>query len=321
MTTSTYRLDAGEIKRRVRIENVISQTEPLRQPAHPETQEWVGLNHDSLRVNPQKQAFFWHSRGLFGDVFDWYVQVLSKPFGEALVELAQGVLPAASLPVIAQPRKAKVEISNRLVDRLHAALLRNPEAIRWCEERGLDELDILRFRLGFIHLKDVGPATILPVFSSGQIATIRYRAWHPRSKAEKYRPLFAGYNAHLINGDELNVIGPEVTIVEGEFKTYHLVKRNYPAVGLMGAMTCKAEWLPKFASKRRVNVALDPDQIPTSLSWVKRLAEMHDNVRIVTLPMKPDDLLMRDGGQDAFDACVRQARKFTVQKQTGNDKR
>lgn len=319
--TNSYKLDAAEIKRNTRIEHVISQTEPLRQPPHPETQEWIGLNHDSLRVNPQKQAFFWHSRGIYGDVFDWYVQVLSKPFSEALVELAKGALPATVIPAIPEPRKARMPISDKLVERLHCAMLRNPEAMKWCEGRGLDELDVLRFRLGYIEMRDIGPATVLPVFADDQVVTIRYRAWNPRSQAEKYRPLFVGYNAHLINGDELNVMGPEVIVVEGEFKAYNLIKRGYPTVGLMGAATCKTEWLDRFKNKRRVYVALDPDQIPANLSWVKRLAAIHDDVRIVTLPMKPDDLIMREGGQAAFDACVRQARKFIAPKDVNRNAR
>lgn len=313
----TARIDAQELKRLIPITTVVGWTEPLKMPRNPERDEWVGANHDSLKVNPLKNAFFWMSRGVYGDVFSWYVDVLGRTFVEAVRDLAEFAYGAGAAahklaPYVAPaPKPAPQPINPTLVERLHDNMLSSERAIAWCRKRGLDEMDISRFQLGYIeNMADVGEATVLPVFEDGKLLTIRYRAWKPRDDSAKYMPMFSGYNAHLINGDELVAGTGNVIIVEGEFKTYHLIKRGYPVVGIMGASTMKAEWLPRFAKRKNVYIALDPDQKPTTLGWVKRLAETHKGVKIVTLPEKPDDLMVMDGGQACFDACVSQARAF-----------
>ena len=213
----------------------------------------------------------------------------------------------------AWPKPPPEPISFKLVERLHEKLLNTPQALDWCYKRGLDDMDICRFQLGFIeNHADVGPVTVLPIINNGEVATIRYRAWKPKNEENKYMPLFCGRNAHLINGDELDSEDSRIIIVEGEFKTFHLMKRGYPAVGIMGASTMKAEWIPRFKSKRTIYVALDPDQTAEGHGWVKRLASVHSGVKIVSLPMKPDDLVMAEGGEKALDACLAQARSFRV---------
>lgn len=312
-------IDTLTLKRNTDIAAFIGKTEPLKPPPGGRG-EWVGVNHDSLKVNQEKMAYFWHSRGLYGDVFNWCIDVLGETWGEAVRNVTEwvygyGATIQTKTPVYVPPapKPALEPISFRLVDRLHEMLLRTPAALDWCYRRSLTLEDIKRFRLGFIESHaDVGPVTVIPIINNGEVATIRYRAWKPKDDMGKYMPLFCGRNAHLINADALVDKGDSVLVVEGEFKVFHLMKRGFPVVGIMGASTMKAEWLPRFATKKTVYVALDPDQTPETLGWVSRLAGLHSDVKIVALPMKPDDLVLVEGGVEALRDCLNQARRFVV---------
>lgn len=310
-------IDTAILKANVDIAAFIGKTEPLKPPPGGRG-EWIGVNHDSLKVNTEKRAWFWHSRGLYGDVFSWCIEVLGETWGEALRDVTEwvygyGATLKTTTPVYVAPapKPPPEPISLKLVERLHNNLLKTPQAVDWCYRRGLNHEDICRFQLGFIeNHADVGPVTVIPIINAGQVATIRYRAWKPKNEAGKYMPLFYGRNAHLINADALASPGDDVLIVEGEFKAIHLIKRGYSVVGIMGASTMKTEWLPLFKAKKRVFVALDPDQTAEGHGWVKRLSNVHSDVRIASLPMKPDDLVLEEGGVECLNDCLRQARSF-----------
>ena len=50
---------------------------------------WTTHEHDSLKLWPKTQSWYWFSRGLGGDIFDWYQLIQRCNFREALEALAE----------------------------------------------------------------------------------------------------------------------------------------------------------------------------------------------------------------------------------------
>jgi DNA primase len=53
------KIDLSALKRSVRIEEVIGKYEPLKRSGA----EFIGVNHDSLKVNPDKRVWAWWGLG------------------------------------------------------------------------------------------------------------------------------------------------------------------------------------------------------------------------------------------------------------------
>lgn len=317
------KINLSELKRSVRIEEVIGKYEPLKKSGA----EFIGVNHDSLKVNPDKRVWAWFSKGEGGDVFDWFQKELGMDFAQALKAVAEfssaspiNYQSTPSKQVQAAPPKP---ISMRLVERLNSNLLASATARDYIGSRGLDEKDIAKYQLGYIsdlHGYDddgqeclIGPVITIPYILSDIVQTIRYRVMNPgASYANKYKPLYKNHGVHLYNQQALKSGDHYVVIVEGEFKVMHLDRNNVNAVGLPGVGVMKEDWFDLFKKKRSVYIALDPDKSAYELRWPFALASVHPNVRIVNLPMKPDDLILAEGGLDALRSCVAASRRITL---------
>jgi hypothetical protein len=80
-------VDAQALKKLVKLEEIIAETEPLvRRGCY-----WHGQNHDSLVVKPEEQLYFWNSRNGSkpGDVYTWLMELHGWRFGEALADVAR----------------------------------------------------------------------------------------------------------------------------------------------------------------------------------------------------------------------------------------
>jgi DNA primase len=320
------KIDLSALKRSVRIEEVIGKYEPLKRSGA----EFIGVNHDSLKVNPDKRVWAWFSKGEGGDVFDWFQKEMGMDFADALKAVAE-FSTAAPLDYQSSPSRhvqaaPPKPISMRLVERLNSNLLSSKAGMEYIFSRGLDEKDVSKYQLGFIsdlRSRDkngdellVGPVITIPYIQSGIVQTIRYRVMAQGvNYANKYKPLYTGYGVHLyipvshtslLDGDKY------VLIVEGEFKAIHLDRSGVNAVGIPGVGVMKEEWFDFFKKKKTVYIALDPDKSAYELRWPFALASVHPNVRIVNLPMKPDDLILAEGGLDALRSCVAASRRITL---------
>ena len=317
------KLDLSALKRSVRIEEVIGKYEPLKRSGA----EFIGVNHDSLKVNPDKRVWAWFSKGEGGDVFDWFQKEMGMDFAEALKAVAEfssaspiDYQSSPSKQVQAAPPKP---ISMRLVERLNSNLLASSAGKDYIFSRGFDEKDIAKYQLGFIsdlHGYDdkgqeclIGPVITIPYILHDIVQTVRYRVMKPGANyANKYKPLYKGHGPHLYNQQALKNGDHYVVIVEGEFKVMHLDRNNVNAVGLPGVGVMKEEWFDFFKKKKSIYIALDPDKSAYELRWPFALASVHPNVRIVNLPMKPDDLILAEGGLDALRSCVAASRRIVL---------
>jgi hypothetical protein len=277
---------AEDIRARVNIVQIIERYTPLVKRGV----EWRGKEHPSLAVDEAKQLYFWHSHNEGGDVFAWVahregcefkraLEIVSEFAGTNITPLPRPIAePAKPLPVV-----GKVEQFERNLVECGGAL------DAWKRE-GFEYEDCLVWRFGFTpDLWGMGAALVIPNFYRDELMSIKYRLL-TRDK-DKYRSEGA---AHLFNRDGLDA-ERDVILVEGEKKAALLTNKGLNAVGLPGVGNFKDEWLPAFAGKR-LTLALDDGINPYTLDYPRQLAHVVDELRLMFLPVKPDDFFYRYGG-------------------------
>jgi hypothetical protein len=161
-------MDAQSLKKLVRLEEIIAETEPLVERGR----YWHGQNHDSLVVKPEEQLYFWNSRrgNRPGDVYTWLMESNGWSFAEALADVARraGVelKPAQERPARSSPPRAlSPQTARRLApppvawQQRGRELVARTQATLWSDEgrpalemlyhRGLAEAIIKRAGLGW----------------------------------------------------------------------------------------------------------------------------------------------------------------------------
>ena len=310
-------LNARTIKERVHIEEVIGSEYPLKAQGR----LLVGDRDDcdSLKIDPKKQVYAWWSHDHYGDVFDWLMETRGMDFREA-VETANefnGLHPdlPPSVAFKKSDERPRKPIDPSAVAKFNAAIYESA-GFNFLLRRGIDDLDIERYKLGYIpNYNNICGVITIPVMNGDSVATIRLRAIDPDKvvvrqtengpkefQLPRYSYFQRGCGVQLFNSSVLGEKVETVVIVEGEFKAITCCKYGLRAVGIMGVSSMKAEWFPMFKNAKRVIVALDPDQNPYNISWVGRLAAYHGNVRAIQLFDKIDDLILQHGVSPVVDA-------------------
>lgn len=305
---TTPRFDKDALKRQIPIEEVIAADHPLKQKS-PRLLVGAADDCDSLMVEVDKQMFSWWRPGWHGDVFVYLMETRNIDFREALRILAEF---RSACPDIPPPKafkqydeKPKPVIDPTLPDRLHNNLLDNTVALDYLINRGIGFDDITRYKLGFqSNYLGQGDIIAIPVYDGEKLMNMRFRRMvdSKQSKLPRYGYMLTGHGAQLYNAALLDQKRDTVYIVEGEFKAITANTFDLPSVGIMGASSMKTEWFGRFKSARRVIVALDNDQRPFELPWVKGLAAAHGNVRVIQLYDKIDDLLLSGGASFVLSA-------------------
>ena len=278
--------DIDSLKERVPLNELIERDEPLMKSGS----SWIGRKHNSLVV--KKDVWFWNSKGTYGDHFDWLIDRHSMTFTEA-VDYLKG---SSGIRVSNWPRTTTaIDPPKPVVDlNMRTDVYRrnmNDASIAWWKSRGLDEMDMENWRLGYCENHwNLGESYAIPIVFNKCVSNIRHRIAHPVDHQGKYKPESVGLGIQIINGD---AIEDEVIVVEGEIKTMVLCHFGLPAIGLMGCQSFKSEWMSRFKSVKTIYIVLDPGINPCMLPWCNRLARYH-NVRIVRMLEKPDDFIISD---------------------------
>lgn len=302
------RIDAGAVKARINIVDVVERYTPLVKRAGT---EWRSKEHPSLSVDEAKQLYFWHSQDEGGDVFDWVIHREHCTFTHAL-EIVAAFASAQVTPLVRpDPAPSKpVNFASRVAHYERNLIECKGAAEAWQRE-GFEVEECMVWRFGFApDLWGMGAALVIPNFYRSELMSIKYRILG-RDK-DKYRSDGAG---HLFNRDALDA-ERDVILVEGEKKAAYLTNRGLVAVGLPGVGNFKDEWLPAFAGKR-VTLALDDGINPYSLDYPRQIAHVADELRLMFMPCKPDDFFTRYGGTvEQFRDMQRAARRWRKAKET-----
>lgn len=172
---------------------------------------------------------------------------------------------------------------------------------------GLTDDAIERFGVGYCHACPTSPysdsitipyyeqAELLFLAEPPKLMNLRHRLCSPNGQG-KYRPEMAGLSSSIFNSDSLNDDG-WIILVEGEFKAMVLWQYGFPVAATPGT-AFKEEWVGLFAKVERVYVTLDPGAEKAALRTGKLLTNGGVDVRIVTVPHKPDDFFVIHGGTD-----------------------
>ena len=207
-------------------------------------------------------------------------------------------------------KRAAVEVMASQEDR--AAMYHHQMRDRaYWHSQGLDDATIDGHQLGYAERCPTyqrSPSWTIPVWFRGKLLSIRHRLIKPPAPGDKYRPEMAGLPAVIFNGDLFDQEQPLLVLVEGEIKAMALTQRGFPAVGIPGAATFKARWVPWFAKCLEVYVVFDPG----AEAQAARAVEMLGNkARLCTCPVKPDDFFVAYRGTTTdFNAMLNEARRI-----------
>ena len=166
---------------------------------------------------------------------------------------------------------------------------------------GIPDWAIDGYRLGFCsgkritveHAEVVLPTYTIPIYhpTTHAIVNIQYRLVDPPSGVGKYRqeygiPAASFYAADKVDGEAIVVEGAKKAIV-----LFHALDRTMQVVGLPS--NCPSEaLLDELRSFSCLYLILDPN----SHKQVERIVRLlHPRIRIVTMPCKPDDAIVKYG--------------------------
>jgi len=169
-----------------------------------------------------------------------------------------------------------------------------------------------QFKIGYCNACPTYPQSAsftIPFYSGGNLVNLRHRLIKPGDTG-KYRPEIAGLKTNLFNSDILNKHTDFILLVEGEFKTVFL-SAYYDVVGISGVQQFQPEWGEQFRTTERVFICFDPGTEQIARKTAKLLTATGNDVRIITLPHKPDDFFsLHNGTKVQFDYYLKNGRKI-----------
>jgi DNA primase len=166
------------------------------------------------------------------------------------------------------------------------------------DDWGIDADYIDHFKLGYCRICPTYPKSdsiTIPYYWKGDLISLRHRLLKIPNRNDKYRPETVGLPAAIFNADVLlDDDSDRIVLVEGEFKAIALWQLGIPTCAIPGAYMHSLIKPQLFKNKKKVYVALDPGAEIQSQKICQLLAPITD-ARLVTLPFKPDDMLIKYG--------------------------
>ncbi len=148
-------IDLAEIRARSRIEEVVQEKFPLKKSGS----HLIGMEHDSLVVNPRTGWYHWNSRDEHGDVFDFVIHHALPGGGGSsrdagvFLEAVRYLAERAGLPMAssAEVKQSPAWNERELMRRLEEALYKEDAALQYAiRTRGWSQATLRRERLGFM---------------------------------------------------------------------------------------------------------------------------------------------------------------------------
>jgi len=224
------------------IEELISQTYELEGRGR----FLRAVDHDSLVVDRGKQLFFWNSRGIFGNAYDWLTRVVGMPEQEARSAISdendifhKSYTPHAQGYVKPMPELVEIFYTYGKGHREY-----------WYDIRGYTEETVDRFRLGY-----TGEWYTIPIYVDGDFENFQCLHHDPKGRKSWY----IGKGALPFNFAILKLTD-WVVLTEGPVDAIMLRQNDIPAVSQTGgAGTWKNTWISYFMKVRKIFVTYDND--------------------------------------------------------------
>ena len=226
------------------IEEIISETYQLEGKGR----FLRAVDHDSLVVDRENQIFYWNSRGIFGNAYDWLVKVM----GVSTIE-ARNVVKNSQTDIFStiytSPEKA---VSTPDEDLVEVFYLRG-KGYRdyWYDVRGYTEETVERFRLGY-----TGSWYTIPIYIDGSFRNFQCLRHEPKGR----RAWYEGLGALPFNFSILKLTD-WVVLTEGPVDAIMLRQNNIPAISQTGgAGTWNNEWFHYFINIKEIFIVYDNDE-------------------------------------------------------------
>lgn len=223
-----------------RLEDIISKDYTLRGSGN----YLRALEHDSLVIDVNKQIWYWNSKGIAGDMFDWLIKV--KGYSKARARDVVGKHDPLLVLTRGMEKKEAVSVNENLVD----AFFNLGKYYReFWYSRGYSDSTIDLFKLGYS-----GDWYTIPIFVDG-----KFRNFQCRTPDKKMKHWYRGVGPLPFNIDY--VASREFFVLtEGPVDAIMLMQYGIPAMSTnTGAGYFERGWMGKFRNLKEVWIVHDND--------------------------------------------------------------
>lgn len=203
------------------------------------------VEHDSLVIDTEKDEFYWNSKNIRGNAFDWLTKVENLT-----CESARKIL-NFNFNAVTENEQEEVlpdSLDDSLVEYFFE--LGKTERSYWYK-RGFDDNIINFFKLGYYN----GWYTI-PIYVNNELKNIVLRRDYPE---KRMKALVKGVGALPFNFDIIKNFD-EIYYLEGPTDAISFVQHGLPAISTTCGTHCwKPEWIKYFTHIKLIYILFDND--------------------------------------------------------------
>jgi hypothetical protein len=244
--------------------------------------------HDSLVIDTERQVFYWNSKEISGDVYDWLTRVKGLTRAETreyLKEHSPDYL--EYLQNVVTKEQKDVVVSERLVSSFYNLGKKHREY--WKDVRGYTDATIDLFQLGY-----TGFWYTIPIFVGGKFRNFQCR--HP----EGYQKVWYKHMGPLPFNLDYVKNKSWFCLTEGPPDAIMLMQHGIPAMSsTVGGGYFNPTWITKMSHAERIYIVYDNDK--AGRKGVARAGEQIGNVaKVFTFDGYPEKYdvtdYFKDGG-------------------------
>jgi hypothetical protein len=241
----TFRLRSGWRQGMAQLEEIISRDYSIvGHGRYLKTAE-----HDSLVIDTTKQVFYWNSRDISGDIYDWLIKVKGLTRQETrkyLQEHSPNYL--RYLRNVVTQEKKDVVVNDSLIDSFYNLGKTNREY--WKEQRGYTNTTIDLFQLGY-----TGEWYTIPIFEGG-----KFRNFQCRKPDGAMKSWYRDVGPLPFNIDYVK-LKPWFCLTEGPADAIMLMQHGIPAMSTnSGAGYFDTMWVSRINGCKRIFIVYDNDK-------------------------------------------------------------
>ncbi len=207
------------------------------------------FEHDSLVIDTERQIFYWNSKEISGNAYDWLIKIKGFSKTEARAYLKDNdPVSIPSLERASTPELEDVTVNERLISSFYNLGIQNRQY--WKVDRGYSDSTIDLFQLGY-----TGFWYTIPIFVNGKLKNFQCR--HPRGFQKVW---YKGQGPLPFNLDYVKNKS-WFCLTEGPADAIMLMQHGIPAVSsTIGGGYFNPLWITKMKHVERIYIVYDNDE-------------------------------------------------------------